>query len=173
MNSMAMETLLGGILVALAIRLLWTSNLFEGIVLFIVFGLVLTLVWAWLGAADVALAEAAIGAGLTGALLLAAWRNAAKRLDSAEKQRATTRLSGSLAAAAVGAAVGVVLQISLGDRVEGEIQREPRLETRGAVLLGVKALGREKRALVAQEQPSEIYRRGIKPGPDVAQHLLR
>ncbi len=121
MNSMAMEILLGGTLVILAIRLLWASDLFEGIVLFIVFGLVLTLVWAWLGAADVALAEAAIGAGLTGALLLAAWRNAAKRLDSAEKRRGTSSLSGSLVAAVVGAALGVVLQISLGDPVEGSI----------------------------------------------------
>ncbi len=39
-------------------------------ILFIVFGLLMTLAWARLAAADIALAEAAIGAGLTGALLL-------------------------------------------------------------------------------------------------------
>ena len=42
------------------------------VVLFIAFGLVLALVWARLYAVDVALAEMAIGAGVTGALLLAA-----------------------------------------------------------------------------------------------------
>jgi uncharacterized MnhB-related membrane protein len=40
------------------------------VILFVVFGLLLALVWARLGAVDVALAEAAIGAGLSGALLL-------------------------------------------------------------------------------------------------------
>ena len=37
---------------------------------FIVFSLLMTLAWARLAAPDIALAEAAIGAGLTGALLL-------------------------------------------------------------------------------------------------------
>jgi multisubunit Na+/H+ antiporter MnhB subunit len=63
----------------LALALVWigwralaSADLFKAVVLFIVFGLLLTLVWARLDAPDVALAEAAIGAGLTGALLLAA-----------------------------------------------------------------------------------------------------
>ncbi|MDH3716702.1 MAG: DUF4040 domain-containing protein [Planctomycetota bacterium] len=46
------------------------TDLFKGIVLFIAFGLLMALAWARLQAPDVALAEAAIGAGLTGALLL-------------------------------------------------------------------------------------------------------
>ena len=40
--------------------------------LFIAFGLLMSLAWVRLDAPDIALAEAAIGAGLTGALLLAA-----------------------------------------------------------------------------------------------------
>ena len=48
------------------------ENLFRGIVLFISFGLLMALAWVRLNAPDVALAEAAIGAGLTGALLMAA-----------------------------------------------------------------------------------------------------
>ena len=55
----------------LAWRALATPELFKGVVLFIAFGLVLALTWVRLDAPDVALAEAAIGAGLTGALLLA------------------------------------------------------------------------------------------------------
>lgn len=55
----------------LAWRALASADLFKGIVLFIGFGLLLALVWVRLNAPDVALAEAAIGSGLTGALLLA------------------------------------------------------------------------------------------------------
>jgi multisubunit Na+/H+ antiporter MnhB subunit len=45
---------------------------FTGIVFYIVYGLLLALAWVRLGAENVALAEAAIGAGLTGVLLLGA-----------------------------------------------------------------------------------------------------
>ncbi|MGC3875076.1 Na(+)/H(+) antiporter subunit B [Halomonas sp. GXIMD04776] len=49
-------------------------DVFTSIVLFISTGLIIALTWARLGAPDIAIAEAAIGAGLTGALFLAAWR---------------------------------------------------------------------------------------------------
>lgn len=76
-----MEGLISGIidvLLALAlVGLAWgamaSGDLFKAIVLFIAFGLVMALVWVRLNAPDIALAEAAIGAGLTGALLLAAY----------------------------------------------------------------------------------------------------
>lgn len=45
------------------------------VVYFVAFGLVLALLWARLGAPDVALAEAAIGSGFAGALLLAALKD--------------------------------------------------------------------------------------------------
>jgi len=57
-------------LIWLAIQTLATVDLFKATVLFIVFGLVMALAWARLDAPDIALAEAAIGAGLTGALFL-------------------------------------------------------------------------------------------------------
>jgi len=63
-----------------ALSLLWcgwhtlaTPRLDRAIVLFITFGLLMTLVWARLSAPDIGLAEAAIGAGLTGALLFDAY----------------------------------------------------------------------------------------------------
>lgn len=62
-------------MLALGWSALSTHSLHKGIALFIAFGLVLSLVWARLRAPDIALAEAAIGAGLTGALLLAALRD--------------------------------------------------------------------------------------------------
>ncbi len=61
-------------LVGLSLRVVTGRALFRDIVLFILFGLVIALSWSRLGAPDLALAEAAIGAGLTGALMLMAYR---------------------------------------------------------------------------------------------------
>ena len=65
-------------LLLLAWQALFSRRLFAGVVFFISFSLLLALAWVRLQAPDVALAEAAIGAGLTGALLLAA----IKRMES-------------------------------------------------------------------------------------------
>ena len=46
------------------------GDLFRGVVLFIVFGVLMALAWLRLGAPDVAITEAAVGAGITGLLLL-------------------------------------------------------------------------------------------------------
>jgi energy-converting hydrogenase B subunit D len=54
----------------LAWRVIATPDLFRGVVMFITFGLFMALAWTRLQAPDIALAEAAIGAGLTGVLLL-------------------------------------------------------------------------------------------------------
>lgn len=75
--------LVAGIL-ALATLTLTARDFFIGIVLFISNGLLIALAWARLGAPDIAIAEAAIGAGLSGALLLAAWR----RLQSTSTSQA-------------------------------------------------------------------------------------
>jgi len=66
------DALLGLVLLWLAWRSLASTDLFKSIVLFIAFGLLMALAWARLDAPDIAIAEAAIGAGLTGALLLGA-----------------------------------------------------------------------------------------------------
>lgn len=70
--SLVFDVVLGLALIWLAWRALVSQDLFKGIVLFIAFGLMMALAWVRLEAPDIALAEAAIGAGLTGALLLAA-----------------------------------------------------------------------------------------------------
>jgi multisubunit Na+/H+ antiporter MnhB subunit len=71
--------LLDVILAVLALALGWAAvssrDLRRSVVFFIAFGLLLAIVWARLGAPDLALAEAAIGAGLSGALLLSALRD--------------------------------------------------------------------------------------------------
>jgi multisubunit Na+/H+ antiporter MnhB subunit len=67
-----------GLLLLSIMGLAWaslaTTDARRGIILFMAFGLVLAVAWGRLLAPDVALAEAAIGAGLSGALLLAAAR---------------------------------------------------------------------------------------------------
>ena len=57
-------------IVWLAVRTLAEVKMFKSVVLFIAFGLLTALAWVRLAAPDIALAEAAIGAGITGALLL-------------------------------------------------------------------------------------------------------
>lgn len=71
---LAVDVFLAATLMAFARQALFTPELFKAIVSFIAFCLLLALVWARLQAPDVALAEAAIGGGLTGGLLLAAMR---------------------------------------------------------------------------------------------------
>jgi uncharacterized MnhB-related membrane protein len=81
---------IGGALdVALALTLLWLAwramasvDLFQGVVLFITFGLTMALAWVRLSAPDIALAEAAIGSGLTGALLLDALARLRTNVDA-------------------------------------------------------------------------------------------
>lgn len=69
MIALAFDLLLAASLLWSAFRALTTADLFRAVVMFIVFGLLMALAWARLNAPDLALAEAAIGAGLSGALL--------------------------------------------------------------------------------------------------------
>lgn len=70
MTGWLFDALLALALPVLAWRTLAARDLFKAVVLFISFGLLVALSWVRLGAPDIALAEAAIGAGVTGALLL-------------------------------------------------------------------------------------------------------
>jgi len=70
------------VLLWLAWRLLTSAELFKAVVLFIAFGLLMALAWVRLQAVDIALAEAAIGAGVTGALFL----SALKRINSDQQK---------------------------------------------------------------------------------------
>jgi len=76
METIILQWMFDGVLVLTLLWLAWRAlrspDLFKAIVLFIAFGLMMALAWVRLQAPDIALAEAAIGAGLTGALLLAA-----------------------------------------------------------------------------------------------------
>ena len=70
------QEIFDGILALLLVWLAWRAvsdrDLPRAVIQFIVLGLIMALTWLRLGAPDVALAEAAVGSGLTGALLLIA-----------------------------------------------------------------------------------------------------
>lgn len=111
--TVAFDAALAVLVAALALRLLTTRDLFEAIILFVSFGLALSLVWVRIDAIDVALAEVALGAGVTGALLVNArglLERQAPELLAVERQRVTAALvpalCGLLALAAAGAAIG-------------------------------------------------------------------
>jgi len=70
MNVHAFDLVLAATLVWIAWRALASPSLLRSVVLLVCYGLLLALAWARMSAPDVALAEAAIGAGVTGALLL-------------------------------------------------------------------------------------------------------
>ena len=80
----AFDLVLVAVLAALAWRSLSVARLFQAAVLFIAFGLTMVLAWARLSAPDLALAEAAVGAGLTGALLVHVARLLDRRDDAAD-----------------------------------------------------------------------------------------
>ena len=81
---------------------------FAAVVGFVTFGLLLALVWVRLAAVDVALTEAAIGSGVTGALLIAA----AARLRPTESRSAAER-PGAVAACRWPAVLAVLVSAGL------------------------------------------------------------
>lgn len=107
---------LDAVLVALLLWLAWralaTADLFKAVVQFVVFGLLVALAWVRLGAPDVALAEAAIGAGLTGALLLDTLARMGPAGTTDEpRPLALTPARAAIALAAAGVAVLLVLSV--------------------------------------------------------------
>lgn len=68
---------IGILLVALAVGTLYSPTLYGSLTLFFAFGMVMTLAWVRLKAPDLALAEAAIGTGLSGVLLFNALNKSA------------------------------------------------------------------------------------------------
>jgi multisubunit Na+/H+ antiporter MnhB subunit len=109
--ALALETVLAAVVLSVAVWTIATREAFAAVVGFVAYGLLLALVWVRLGAADVALTEAAIGSGLTGALLL----GAAARLRTgegtavAEQSGPLLRLQAAGLAAAVAAALAAAV----------------------------------------------------------------
>ncbi len=75
------------VLLVLAWRSLNDRDLFRAVIKFIAFGLLIAVAWVRLRAPDVALAEAAVGSGLTGALILSALVRMRRREQAANGKR--------------------------------------------------------------------------------------
>ncbi|MEQ8801623.1 Na(+)/H(+) antiporter subunit B [Haliea sp.] len=70
MSEFWLDGLLVLALLGTATAVLLSRDLFRAVVMFMAFGLLMAVAWVRLQAPDIALAEVAIGAGLTGVLLL-------------------------------------------------------------------------------------------------------
>ncbi|MGY6662946.1 MAG: hydrogenase subunit MbhD domain-containing protein [Glycocaulis sp.] len=121
-------------------------NLFGSVVFYIVYGVLIALAWVSLGAADVALAEAAIGAGVTGVLLIGAWQGMedAGGLEAEITKSLPVRVLAGLGAAALGALVGfAILSLPGHDGLTGPVaENQPALDIGNpvtAVLLSFRA----------------------------------
>jgi multisubunit Na+/H+ antiporter MnhB subunit len=109
--NLAIDVAIATGLVVLAWRALTGRDLFREIVMYVVFGLLMAITWARLGSPDLAMAEAAIGAGVTGALLMVAYGRL-RRVAPAEPDDPSPRRSRVAAAMAL-LATGVVATVGL------------------------------------------------------------
>jgi multisubunit Na+/H+ antiporter MnhB subunit len=79
--TLALDAALCVLILAVGSATVLGRGVFRSIVFFIVYGLLMAVAWVRLDAVDVALAEAAIGAGLTGVLFLAAFGRLARTVS--------------------------------------------------------------------------------------------
>jgi multisubunit Na+/H+ antiporter MnhB subunit len=101
--------LVGGLLAAAGLAMFLPRRT-TAVVMFLVFGVLLAVVWARLGAPDVALAEAAIGAGVTSALLLDAVADRSHRSEQAAgRPRSAVVALGAVLAAVTAVGLAFVL----------------------------------------------------------------
>jgi multisubunit Na+/H+ antiporter MnhB subunit len=105
--ALALEIVLAAVVLSVAIWTVAVRETFAAVAAFVAYGLLLALVWVRLGAPDVALTEAAIGSGLTGALLVgaAARLRAGEGPVAVERPGAILRLLATVLSASVAASL--------------------------------------------------------------------
>lgn len=127
--AMVLDLGLALLVAAVAVWTVAAGSAFAAVIGFVTFGLLLALVWVRLAAVDVALTEAAIGSGVTGALLI----TAAARLRPTESRSASERPGAFLHAAA--AVLAVVVSAGLAAVVLIPASPAPSLAPAAAVHL--------------------------------------
>lgn len=102
---------LAGLLIGLATAVILMRSAFGAVCAFIAYGLLLTLAWLQLRGVDVALTEAAIGGGLTGALLIGAAARLRGSMTQVRPNGATVGFAALAGAATTAALVACVLAL--------------------------------------------------------------
>jgi multisubunit Na+/H+ antiporter MnhB subunit len=107
MTGIVFDVTLCGLILAAAVAAVSGRDLFSGVVFFIVYGVLIAIAWLRLGAIDVAMAEAAVGAGLTGVLLVGATARL-RRLNVPEEESglASIRVVTAIACTAIASLIG-------------------------------------------------------------------
>ena len=142
-----LDLLLSGLALGLGWAAVSSRNSQRSVVFFIAFGLLLAIIWARLNAPDLALAEAAIGAGLSGVLLLSALRDEPAAATAGDMIRGPRALLVTLPSLALTALFAWVLlqTLDIADKVRMSDQISAQLPHSGvtnpvtAVLLNFRA----------------------------------
>ncbi|KPQ06266.1 MAG: putative subunit of the Multisubunit Na+/H+ antiporter [Rhodobacteraceae bacterium HLUCCA12] len=115
------DLLLCALILLVAVAAIVGKGLFRAVVFFVIYGVLLSLAWVRLDAPDVALAEVAIGAGLTGVLLLGAVGRLAR--SDADEPAEPIDWPVAVAASVVAALlVGAAIKITPGTGLEPEVR---------------------------------------------------
>jgi multisubunit Na+/H+ antiporter MnhB subunit len=109
--SLVLDAVLAALVVGIAAWTVAAGSAFAAVVGFVAFGLMLALAWVRLAAVDVALTEAAIGSGVTGAVLIAAAARLrpTERRSAAEWPGAWTRIAAATLSTLVAVGLAVVV----------------------------------------------------------------
>lgn len=139
--SLALDLALCALILGVALATMVGRGVFRAVIFFISFGLLLGVAWTRLDAFDVALAEAAIGAGLTGVLLLSAndrLRRAGAEVEIGARGRGRAALAGAGVAMAL-AWAWIALPVQAPPDLEAALPRSGVGNPVTAVLLNFRA----------------------------------
>ena len=139
-----LDLILCAMILAVALAAVSGLGVFRAVVFFILHGVLVSMAWLRLDAVDVALAEAAIGAGLTGVLLLSAVARMERLTATGARRPRVNAVLAGLAAAGVTAALvwaylGLPLPVGLGAEVAAVLPRTGVENPVTAVLLNIRA----------------------------------
>ena len=101
------------LILGLAVYIVTARESFAAVVAFVVYGLLLSLAWMALASPDVALTEAAVGGGVTGALLLSACARLRGRESPAQGEVPSALLCGAALVLCAGVAAGLAAVVLL------------------------------------------------------------
>lgn len=128
----AFTTIFDLVLALLTIGIAWralnTHSMRDGVALFIALGVLVSLIWARLEAPDLAIAEVAIGSGITGALLMAAMHDLPTEVHSQQRPTRAVTILVSLGTAilvmAMAFAFFTAIELNDGGRLQSIVMDE-------------------------------------------------